>query len=151
MGGSSVRVAFDIVISLVFAGNPLCQMPSHRLQGSFTTPHRETNYRETKTRSELKKKPPKTTWKNEKKKKKAIKSISQCHQQPQLTPPSSKLFDVLLGGSLGKLKAFHHKSHSSELHTGPTKAPSHPSAPAAAPKSFLQSYLVTLERSLGAV
>lgn len=80
-----------------------------------------------------------------------MKSISQCHQQPQLTPPSSKLFDVLLGGSLGKLKAFHHKSHSSELHAGPTKAPSHPSAPAAAPKSFSQSFPVTLKRSSGAV
>lgn len=149
MGGSSVRVAFDI-ISLFFAGNPLCQMPSHRLQGSFTTPHSETNYHETETRSELEKKKPKD---NVEKffLKKAMKSSSQCHQQPQLTPPSSKLFDVLLGGSLGKLKAFHHKSHSSELHAGPTKAPSHPSAPAAAPKSFSQSFPVTLKRSLGAV
>lgn len=97
-------------------------MPSHRLQGSFTAPHSETNYHETETRSELEKKKPKD---NVEKffLKKAMKSSSQCHQQPQLTPPSSKLFDVLLGGSLGKLKAFHHKSHSSELHAGPPAIP----------------------------
>lgn len=32
-------------------------------------------------------------------------------KSPDLTPPSSKLVDVLLGGSLGKLKALCSKSH----------------------------------------
>lgn len=92
-------------------------------------------------------------------KKELRRALVNAISSPNPTPPSSKLFNVLLGGSLGKLKAFHCKSHYLERHIDPTKALQPPTAASASsqpsascscspqldPKVLEKSYQVTLK------
>lgn len=76
----------------------------------FLHAHRKLAKMKTKQTIWVERQPEKKTWIDAKKKTTLQSLLVDIVKSPDPTPPSSKLVDVLLGGSLGKLKALCSKS-----------------------------------------